>query len=509
MEAVLAIGGLIFGALIGFVVNAQIVQRRVGSAQARAKDELDNAQRDAERVKTQAELEAKDLALKIREEAEKGAKERTSEVQKKETRVNQREETLDQMARRLESKERSVADKETSMDLAKQELDGALTRHKAELERIAGMSTADAKQMLVGQIENDAKRDAMSLVRDIEAQAREEAERRARKIVMIAIQRVATEETTENSTSVVTLANDEMKGRIIGREGRNIRAFEAATGTNILIDDTPGSVVLSCFDPVRREAARLTLVKLIADGRIQPGRIEETHEKSKTEVERSVREAGEWAVLEVGITDIHPEMVKVLGRLNYRTSYGQNVLKHLVEAAQIAGVIAAELGTDIALAKRCTLLHDIGKAISHEVEGSHAMIGAELARRLKESPDVVHAIEAHHGEVEQKTIEAVLTQTADAISSARPGARRETLETYVKRLERLEELANAFEGVDKCYAMQAGREVRIMVRPGDIDDLQAEVLARDVAKKIEEELQYPGQIKVTVIRESRAVEYAK
>jgi len=509
MEAVLAIGGLVLGVLVGFFVNKQVIQKRAGSAQAEANQELANARHEASRVKTQAELDAKDLALKIRQESEKEVKERASEVQRKESRINQREETLDQMARRLESKERSVAEKEGSVDASKQELDGALARHKAELERIAGMSTADAKQMLVGQIENDAKREAMSLIRDIEAQAREEAERRARKIVAIAIQRIATEETTENSTSVVTLANDEMKGRIIGREGRNIRAFEAATGTNILIDDTPGSVVLSCFDPVRREVARLTLVKLIADGRIQPGRIEETHEKSKTEVERSVREAGEWALLEVGITDMHPEMVKVLGRLNYRTSYGQNVLKHLVEAAQIAGVIAAELGTDIALAKRCTLLHDIGKAISHEVEGSHAMIGAELARRLKESPDVVHAIEAHHGEVEQKTIEAVLTQTADAISSARPGARRETLETYVKRLERLEELATSFEGVDKCYAMQAGREVRIMVRPGDIDDLQAEVLARDVAKKIEEELQYPGQIKVTVIREHRAVEYAK
>ncbi|HYN99937.1 MAG TPA: ribonuclease Y, partial [Actinomycetota bacterium] len=322
-------------------------------------------------------------------------------------------------------------------------------------------------------------------------------------------QRVASEETSENSISVVTLPNDEMKGRIIGREGRNIRAFESVTGTSLLIDDTPESVVLSCFDPIRREVAKLTLEKLVGDGRIQPARIEEMYEKSKGEVERSIREAGEWAAMEAGISDLHPEMLKVLGRLNYRTSYGQNVLKHLVEASHIAGVIAAELGTDIQLAKRCTLLHDIGKAITHEVEGSHALIGAELARRLKESPAVVHAIEAHHQEVEQRTVEAVITQTADAISSARPGARRETLETYVKRLERLEALAESFPGVEKCYAMQAGREVRVMVNPNRIDDLQAEVLARDIAKKIEEELQYPGQIKVMVIREHRAVEFAK
>ncbi|MGH2811026.1 MAG: ribonuclease Y, partial [Actinomycetota bacterium] len=351
-------------------------------------------------------------------------------------------------------------------------------REKAELERIAGMTAGEAKQQVIAQIENDAKREAMTVVREIEAKAREEAERRARKIVAIAIQRVAGEETSENAISVVTLPNDEMKGRIIGREGRNIRAFEAATGTNILIDDTPESVVVSCFNPIRREIARMTLEKLIGDGRIQPARIEEMYQKSAAEVERSIKEAGEWALLETGITDMHPEMVKVLGRLNYRTSYGQNVLKHLVEAAHIAGVIAAELGTDIALAKRCTLLHDIGKAITHEVEGSHALIGAELARRLKEAPAVVHAIEAHHGEVEQRTIEAVITQTADAISSARPGARRETLETYVKRLERLESLAESFPGVEKCYAMQAGREVRIMVRSDQVDDLQAEVMAR-------------------------------
>lgn len=510
MESVLlVIVGLLIGGAVGFYLSKQASEKRAGSAEARARETLADAQREAESLKREALVEAKDEALRVRQEAESEAKGRAAEVQKREARLTQLEGTLDQMARRLESKERSLADKETNVDRLKTDLEASLARTKSDLERIAGMTVQEAKDMLIAQIENEAKRDAMTMVRDIEAQAREEAERRARKIVAIAIQRVATEETSENAISVVTLPNDEMKGRIIGREGRNIRAFEAATGTNLLIDDTPESVVLSCFDPIRREIARLTLEKLIGDGRIQPARIEEMFEKSKSEVEKTIREAGEWALMEVGITDMHPEMIKVLGRLNYRTSYGQNVLKHLVEAAHVAGVIASELGTEPMLAKRCTLLHDIGKAITHEVEGSHAIIGAELARRLKESPAVVHAIEAHHGEVEQRTIEAVITQTADAISSARPGARRETLETYVKRLERLESIAESFAGVEKCYAMQAGREVRVMVRSDEIDDLQSEVLARDIAKKIEEELQYPGQIKVMVIREHRAVEYAK
>lgn len=507
--ALVAILGLLVGVAAGYFVSKQASQKRVGSSEARARDLLAEAERQAETIRKEASVEAKDLGLKIRQEAERDVKDRNAEVQRREARLTQREETLDQMARRLEDKERTLAERETSVEAMKGELETNLSKSKSELERVAGMSSAEAKEMLVAQIESEAKRDAMTLVRDIEAQAREEAERRARKIVAIAIQRVASEETSENSVSVITLPNDEMKGRIIGREGRNIRAFEAVTGTNLLIDDTPESVVLSCFDPIRREVARLTLEKLVGDGRIQPARIEEMHEKSKQDVERAIREAGEWALMDVGITDMHPEMVKVLGRLNYRTSYGQNVLKHLVEAAHIAGVIAAELGTDIQLAKRCTLVHDIGKAITHEVEGSHAIIGAELARRLKEPAGVVHAIEAHHGEVEARTIEAVITQTADAISSARPGARRETLETYVKRLERLESLAESFTGVEKVYAMQAGREVRVMVRADEVDDLGSEVLARDIAKKIEEELQYPGQIKVTVIREHRAIEYAK
>jgi ribonuclease Y len=501
--------GLLAGAGIGYFVRKALIEARAGAAEARAREILAEAERDAIAAKSRALVEAKDEALRLRQEAEAETKARSAEVQRRESRLMQKEETLDEMSRRLESRERSLLDRAAEADRMRAQLQDTLARQQTELERVAGMTATEAKETLVRQIEDEAKRDAMVLVRDIEGQAREEAERRARKIVAIAMQRVASEETSENSISVVTLPNDEMKGRIIGREGRNIRAFEAATGTNLIIDDTPESVVLSCFDPIRRETARLTLEKLIGDGRIQPARIEEMAEKSRAEVERAIREAGEWALLDVGISDMHPEMIKVLGRLNYRTSYGQNILKHLVEAAHIAGVIAAELGTDIDLAKRCTLLHDLGKAITHEVEGSHAMIGAELARRLKESPAVVHAIEAHHGEVEPRTIEAVIVQTADAISGARPGARRETLETYVKRLQRLEAIAESFSGVQKCYAMQAGREVRVMVRPEAVDDLGAEVMARDIAKRIEEELQYPGQIKVMVIREHRAVEYAK
>jgi ribonucrease Y len=508
-QVVLLIVGLAVGVGIGYLVRKSISESKAGAIEVRAREILAEAERDAISAKSQALVDAKDEAIRIRQEAEAEVKTRTVEVTRRETRLNQKEETLDEMSRRLEGRERSLLERAAEADRMREQLEEVFVKQKTELERLAGMTAQEARDTLIHQIQDEAKRDAMVLVRDIEGQAREEADRRARKIVAIAMQRVASEETSENAISVVTLPNDEMKGRIIGREGRNIRAFEAATGTNLIIDDTPESVILSCFDPIRREVARITLEKLIGDGRIQPSRIEEIAEKARAEVERAIREAGEWALMDVGITDMHPEMVKVLGRLNYRTSYGQNILKHLVEAAHIAGVIAAELGTDIDLAKRCTLLHDLGKAITHEVEGSHAMIGAELARRLKESPAVIHAIEAHHGEVEPRTIEAVIVQTADAISGARPGARRETLETYVKRLQRLEAIAESFHGVQKCYAMQAGREVRVMVKPKDIDDLSAQVLARDIAKQVEEELQYPGQIKITVVREIRAVEYAR
>jgi ribonuclease Y len=509
MEIVIGLIGLLVGLGAGYVARQVMAQREATSAEARAKTVIAEAQREAESIKREAAVEAKDQVFKLRQEAESDLKARRVEIDKKEDRISQREATLDTRSVSLDRREQTLETKETEITRARDEINKIAERARGELERVAGMTAQDAKQGLIEQIEDDAKRDAMSIVRDIEAAAREEGDKRARKIIAIAMQRVASELTTESTVATITLPNEDMKGRIIGREGRNIRAFEAATGTNLIIDDTPEAVVLSCFDPIRREMARLTLERLISDGRIQPVRIEEVHEKSKAQIENEIREAGEWAVLETGITDMHPELVRVLGRLKFRTSYGQNVLKHVVEAAHIAGMIAGELGTDAQLAKRCTLLHDLGKAVTHEVEGSHALIGAEIARRLKESPAVCHAIEAHHGEVEQRTVEAVITQTADAISGARPGARRETLETYVKRLERLEEIAGEFEGVEKVYAMQAGREVRVMVKPDEVDDLRAEVIARDVAKKVEEELQYPGQIRITVIRETRSSAYAK
>jgi ribonuclease Y len=505
--------GLVLGLLVGvgggYLIRKAMAEREVTSAEMRAKTLLQEAEREAEAARREALVGAKDEIHKMRSEAEAELKQRRVENDKKDDRLSQRESSLDQRAESLTRKEQGLEQKEGQMATARQELDRLAERARSELERVAGMTAQDAKQSLIEDIGEEAKRDAMVLVRDIESQAREEADKRARKIIAIAMQRVASDLTTESTVTTVTLPNEDMKGRIIGREGRNIRAFEAATGTNLIIDDTPEAVVLSCFDPIRREMAKLTLEKLIGDGRIQPVRIEEVHEKSKAEIEREIREGGEWAAMETGITDMHPELVRVLGRLKFRTSYGQNVLKHVVEASHVAGMVAAELGTDIHLAKRCALLHDIGKAVTHEIEGSHAIIGAEIARRLKESPEVCHAIEAHHGEVEQRTIEAVITVVADAISGARPGARRETIESYVKRLARLEEIGMEFDGVDKVYAMQAGREVRVMVKPQDVDDLQAEVIARDVAKKIEEELQYPGQIRVTVIREIRSSAYAK
>src|SRR5918995_4152788 len=510
MEIVIGlILGLLVGAGAGYFVRRSMAEKEVGSAEARARTLLENAQRDAEATRKESLVEAKDEVHRLRQEVEADIKARRAEIEKKEDRIAQRETVLDSRTNSIDRKEQSVEDRDAELNRKRDELNHLEATVRSELERIAGMSSGDARQLLIDQIQDEAKRDAMVLVRDIEAQAREEAERRARKIIAIAMQRVASDLTTESTVTTLTLPNEDMKGRIIGREGRNIRAFEAATGTNLILDDTPEAVVLSCFDPIRRETARLTLEKLIGDGRIQPARIEDIHDKSKTEIEREIREAGEWAVLETGITDMHPELVRVLGRLKFRTSYGQNVLRHVVEASHIAGMIAAELGTNVPRAKRCTLLHDIGKAVTHEVEGSHALIGAEIARRLKESPEVVHCIESHHGEVEQRTIDAVIAQTADAISGARPGARRETLETYVKRLERLEEIAGEFEGVEKVYAMQAGREVRVMVKPDEVDDLQAEVVARDIAKKVEEELQYPGQIRITVIRELRASSFAK
>jgi ribonucrease Y len=524
--AVLAgiIVGTLVGIIVGFAVGA-VYQRKqaagvLGSAQDQARSILDDARRQAETTQREAAVEARDAALQIRQSAETEStrlrahaedesRTRMLEVQRREERLLVREETIEGKLTSLDRRESNVAERELAADATRRELEQSLEEQRRRLEQIATMTAIEAKSILMKQVEEEAKRDAMGLVRDLEQQAREEAERRARKIVTLAIQRVASEQTSESTVAVLPLPSDDMKGRIIGREGRNIRAFEAVTGVNLIIDDTPEAVLLSCFDPVRREVGRLTLEKLVSDGRIHPARIEETYDRAKVEVESELRRAGEDACIEVGITDLHPELVRVLGRLKYRTSYGQNVLRHLIETAHLAGIMASELGIDVQLAKRCGFLHDIGKALTHEVEGSHAIIGAELARRLKEPPEVVHAIEAHHGEVEQRTVEAVLCQAADAISGGRPGARRETLESYVKRLERLEEIAASYPGVDKVFAMQAGREVRIMVKPDDVDDVAAQVLARDVAKRVEQELQYPGQIKITVVRELRSVEYAK
>ena len=432
-----------------------------------------------------------------------------SDVERREHRLTEREERLDVELRTLNEQLGAVDVARAELDDRRSRLDDAEAERLSAIERIAGLTAEQAKAELVAGVEHDAKRQAVLVAREIERKALREADERARNIVVGAIQRVASDQTSESVVSAVHLPGDEMKGRIIGREGRNIRAFEQVTGVNVMIDDTPESVLLSCFDPVRRETARLTLTELVKDGRIHPARIEEVHERSRNQIEALCLQAAEDAMAEVGITDLHPALVPILGTLRYRTSYGQNVLKHMVESAHIAGLMAGELGLDIAQCKRSAFLHDIGKALTHEVEGSHALVGADLARRYGENPDVVHAIEAHHNEVEVRTVEAVLTQAADAISGGRPGARRETLEAYVQRLEKLEQIAGEREGVEKVFAMQAGREIRVMVAPEEIDDIAAQVLARDIAKQIEEDLTYPGQIKVVVVRESRATETAR
>jgi len=519
--------------LLAVVFALVVVWRRTPNAPAvtngrTASDnaQLDQVSQEAEHIRARAETEADGILQRARQEAEQAAqgrreveeeiravkdevRELRGDLERREVRLADREQRLDEEFKRIEDRSLSLDQRKQDLDRRAAELDRQDAERTRELQRVAGLTTEQAKAELVGMIENQAKREAALVVRDIEQEARSEGEKRARKIVTLAIQRVATEQTSESVVSVLHLPGDEMKGRIIGREGRNIRAFESVTGVNLIIDDTPEAVLLSCFDPVRREIARLTLERLILDGRIHPQRIEDAYERGKAEIEQLCKRAGEDALVELGITDMHPELVNLLGRLRYRTSYGQNVLKHLVEAAHIAGMMASELRIDPALLKRCTVLHDIGKALTHEVEGSHALIGAEIARRYGEPDDVVHAIEAHHNEVEVRTVEAVLTQAADGISGGRPGARRESLEMYVKRLERLEQIAAGHEGVEKVFAMQAGREIRVMVKPDRIDDIQAQVIARDIAKQVEEELTYPGQIRITVVRESRATEFAR
>ncbi|WP_117208971.1 ribonuclease Y [Allorhizocola rhizosphaerae] len=513
----------------------------VATARAEAQRILDNAHSEADSILQRAHRQAEEDAEQMRATAKRTgereialltatAKEQAAEAERRLQRLDERErmhadeaerlaerermhaeeaERLAERDRRIAAAESELAKVELALQTRKLELEELYEEHRRELERVAGLTAEQAKLELVETIEAQAKREAAILVRDIEADARANGEQRARHIVVDAIQRVASEQTAESVVSVLHLPSDEMKGRIIGREGRNIRAFETVTGVNLIIDDTPEAVLLSCFDPVRREIGRLTLEKLVLDGRIHPHRIEEVHDLAKLEVERMCQRAAEDALVEVGITDIHDELVMLLGRLRYRTSYGQNVLKHLVETAHVAGIMAAELRLDPALIKRSAFLHDIGKALTHEVEGSHAIIGADIARRFGESEEVVHAIEAHHNEVPPQTIEAVLTQASDACSGGRPGARRESLEAYVKRLERIEEIAGAKSGVEKVFAMQAGREVRVMVRPDEVDEIGAAVLARDVAKQIEEELTYPGQIRITVVRESRTTEIAR
>ncbi|GAC1326067.1 MAG: ribonuclease Y [Mycobacteriales bacterium] len=502
-------------AALGVQVSEQAAAvRRAAEVEAAAVRQA--AEAGAAVVRRDAELAAAAAASEGRRAAEEDVRslkeeirELRADLERREHRLAEREERLDGEVRRVEQRDRELAEVEAEIARKRAELGDMEQERRLVLERTAGLTAADAKSELVKVIENQAKREAAVLVRDIESDAKETGDERARKIVTLAIQRIASEQTAESVVTVLHLPSDDMKGRIIGREGRNIRAYESVTGVNLIIDDTPEAVLLSCFDPVRREVGRLTLEKLVLDGRIHPHRIEEVYERSKTEVDQLCVRAGEDAVVEVGITDLHPELIALLGRLRYRTSYGQNVLRHLVESAHLAGMMAAELRMDIPLLKRCAVLHDLGKALTHEVQGSHALIGAEIARKYGENDDVVHAIEAHHNEVEVRTVEAVLTQAADAISGGRPGARRESLESYVKRLERIEEIAGSREGVEKVFAMQAGREIRIMVLPDAVDDIQAQVIARDVAKQIEEELTYPGQIRVTVVRESRATEYAK
>ncbi|MFF7679480.1 ribonuclease Y [Actinacidiphila glaucinigra] len=460
---------------------------------------------EREQLRAAAEREAREIRATAKEEV----REIRADLERREHRLADREARIDAESEQLHRRRRELAEEREELERRRAELNRLEEERREVLERVAAYTAAEARADLVRSAEQQAKREAAVIARDIERAARDRGEERARRIVAGAIQRVATEQTAESVVSVLQLPGDEMKGRIIGREGRNIRAFEAVTGVNLIIDDTPEAVLLSCFDPVRREVARLALDALVTDGRIHPHRIEEVYERKQAEVEQLCVRHGEDALTEIGITDMHPELVTLLGRLRYRTSYGQNVLGHLLESSHIAGMMAAELGVDPAVAKRGTLLHDIGKALTHEVEGSHALIGADLARRHGESEDVVHSIEAHHNEVAPRTVEAVLTQAADGISGGRPGARRESLESYVRRLKRLEQIAAAHTGVSKVFAMQAGREIRVMVRPEDVDDIQAQVIARDVAKQVEEELTYPGQIRVTVVRESRATEFAR
>ena len=498
--------------VFGFIVYKAIqkaTQKKVLFLEKEADDLVEKAKREAEATKKEAILEAKEEVHRLRNDLDRDSRERRNEIQRLERRILQREESLDKKSDLLEKKEETINKRLQEIDQMEENVQQLYAKRREELERISNLTSEEAKEILLGEVRKEVSHDAALLIKEIESKAKEEADKKSREIITTAIQRCAADHVSESTVHVVALPNDEMKGRIIGREGRNIRTLETLTGVDLIIDDTPEAVILSSFDPIRREVARIALEKLIVDGRIHPARIEEMVERAKKDVENDIKEEGEQATLETGVHGLHPEIIRLLGRLKYRTSYGQNVLKHSIEVAYLASVMASELGLDVNLAKRAGLLHDIGKAIDQEQEGPHALIGGDFAKKYHESPLVVNAIAAHHGDVEMMSLEAVLVQAADAISAARPGARRETLEAYIKRLEKLEEIANSFDGVEKSFAIQAGREVRLIVKPEKVSDADMVIMARDVAKKVENEMEYPGQIKVNVIRESRVIDYAK
>ena len=509
MTIIVGIACLAIGAVVGFLYRKSVSEKKISSAEEESLRIVNEAIRTAESKKKEALLEAKEEILKSRTDYEKEEKSRRADLQRQENRLQQKEENLDRKLETIEKKEESLAQKHAAMEKEQEEIRTIKQSQTAMLEKISGFTADEAKEYLIQQVESAVTHETALKNTEVESRMKEECETRAREVVAQAIQRCAADSVAELTVSVVPLPNDEMKGRIIGREGRNIRTIETLTGVDLIIDDTPEAITVSCFEPVRREIARLALEKLIADGRIHPTHIEEMVEKARREVEATIKAEGERAKFECGIRNLHPELVKMLGRLHYRTSYGQNVLQHSIEVSHIAGMMAAELGADVQTAKRAGLLHDLGKSIDHEMEGTHVQLGVEFARKYKEKEEIIHAIEAHHNDVEPRTIVACLVQAADAISAARPGARRENLENYIKRLEQLESIATSFQGVEKAYAIQAGREVRVMVKPEQVNEDQMVILARDLAKKIEEEMEYPGQIKVNLIRETKCVEYAK